>query len=940
METSVLTISLKEYKKELDDLRASLAQLEKGSAEYNKMADEIRGKQQALNEAMSVGKEKTAAAAGSYNAISQEMSALRKEWKATNDEARRNELGVQIAGLNEQLKQLDASTGNFQRSVGNYAIAGESMKSQLKALKEEMAQLLAQGVSPTDERFKELTKTAGVLQDAMGDATSMIKEAANDTSTLATMLDVAKTGTAVFGAWQGAMSAFGIESEETTKAIQKLQGVLTLLNSLQAIQTALVDKGSATYRLWNKAILAVTGAQKAQTVEIQANTTAQGANTVATNAATTATNAFKTALVATGVGAFVVALGALISNWDKLKNAIFGAKDALKSFNDLARLSENFREYQNEQSRASARRIEMLRAEGAEEDRIIKEKQKLNKSMLDEVSARKSQLEMKKANKGLNEEEEKALQNITADYYELLEQMADLNNSLDAYYVKKRKEKEENKEGTRATKEQTNSYEREVYVIKQTNQALEDKISHENKIKKLKGQLTDTDALREELRYYERQKAMWEEIAQVYDRQRKTYKEGSTERLKAEENYQNALRQSILNANQIEIKGWEIANSERDIALKKAEMRYNTYLDDISRDAESAVTRINYEFDSLSRGFKITIPPFDNNVNEYIKKNKTGLLEDNLPDKELKDRLSKMYKDILEESGSYWDELTKGEKDNTSKLLELEQVRGQLLYEARRSAREREIAAVQEYYKTQIDSAKNQEEADKLEAEEKVRINQIKMEADADYAEHNIKMIDLIQEKKKQDLKNHKEWVKSQVDAYTALAKSIGSLMGSIADVMEANLQRKVDNGEIEQELAEQEFERIKKVQLAELWINTLAGATGSFLQAMETYAPPFGAIIGGIAAATAMATGVAQHMNIARQTFDSASAGSGSASSGIQDVAVSPILNEGADVQTMQSLGTEQIINAQGDNRVYILQQDISKSQKQVEVRQSNTTF
>lgn len=119
------TTSLKEYKKHIDELRGSLLQLDETSEEYNAIAQEIADEQNKLNEVMKVGKTTTDAAEGSYNQLVQTMSELKKQWRATSDEAERTELGKQILDINTQLKELDASTGNYQRNVGDYANAFE-----------------------------------------------------------------------------------------------------------------------------------------------------------------------------------------------------------------------------------------------------------------------------------------------------------------------------------------------------------------------------------------------------------------------------------------------------------------------------------------------------------------------------------------------------------------------------------------------------------------------------------------------------------------------------------------------------------------------------------------------------------------------------------------------------------------------------------------------
>ena len=54
---------------------------------------------------------------GSYNSLAKRLRELRKEWKATNDEGQRNELAKQMVEINNQLKEMDASVGNYTNSI-------------------------------------------------------------------------------------------------------------------------------------------------------------------------------------------------------------------------------------------------------------------------------------------------------------------------------------------------------------------------------------------------------------------------------------------------------------------------------------------------------------------------------------------------------------------------------------------------------------------------------------------------------------------------------------------------------------------------------------------------------------------------------------------------------------------------------------------------------
>lgn len=124
--------NLKAYKDYVDGLKGSLLTLEKGTDKYNEVAKELSNSQQKLNEVMDIAKGKGEAVEGSYDALSKKMSELKKQWKATGDEATRAKLGEQIVQINDKLKAMDASVGVFSRNVGNYQNAFEGAFLKLK----------------------------------------------------------------------------------------------------------------------------------------------------------------------------------------------------------------------------------------------------------------------------------------------------------------------------------------------------------------------------------------------------------------------------------------------------------------------------------------------------------------------------------------------------------------------------------------------------------------------------------------------------------------------------------------------------------------------------------------------------------------------------------------------------------------------------------------
>lgn len=121
--------ALKEgFKDAQGEMHKGLNDLEIGTEEYKETLEELKVNQNALKDAMyatsssmeDVAKAATGASE-SYNSLVHRMAALKEEFRATNDAVRRAELGQQIKAVNDQLKDLDALQGNFQRNVGNYA---------------------------------------------------------------------------------------------------------------------------------------------------------------------------------------------------------------------------------------------------------------------------------------------------------------------------------------------------------------------------------------------------------------------------------------------------------------------------------------------------------------------------------------------------------------------------------------------------------------------------------------------------------------------------------------------------------------------------------------------------------------------------------------------------------------------------------------------------
>ena len=197
--------SLKSAKSYIDRLRASLIDLDETSEEYEERVEEIDKVQDKLNKAMKATGDKAKDAEGSYNALSKKMSELKKAFKETNDEAERDKLAKQIVGINDQLKEMDASIGNYQRNVGNYegaftmGLAGISEKVQ--ALSNPLA-IAKNGVNALGKAFKALiTNPVGAFIMAIVVAVKALKKGFEQSETASNSLKKA------FSAFQPVINA-------------------------------------------------------------------------------------------------------------------------------------------------------------------------------------------------------------------------------------------------------------------------------------------------------------------------------------------------------------------------------------------------------------------------------------------------------------------------------------------------------------------------------------------------------------------------------------------------------------------------------------------------------------------------------------------------------------------------------------------------------------
>ena len=227
--------TMQSLKNRIKSLQDEILNLDKDTEKYNKTLEELQKASQKYNETISLTKINAFALEGSYDALTQKMSLLKKEWRATNDESRRNELGKQIADINTQLKNMDAEIGNYQRNVGNYE---GSLQNQFQLLRQEIKKYQSEVLAAEEgtEEWRQAIQKLGDAKHRLVDMNEMAKLATNDIGEQLSALTSVGSGVAsAFGAVQGVMTLVGKDTDNLQKQMVKLQAVMAIVQGAQGI---------------------------------------------------------------------------------------------------------------------------------------------------------------------------------------------------------------------------------------------------------------------------------------------------------------------------------------------------------------------------------------------------------------------------------------------------------------------------------------------------------------------------------------------------------------------------------------------------------------------------------------------------------------------------------------------------------------------------------
>jgi hypothetical protein len=216
-----------------------------------------------------------------------------------------------------------------------------SLKSQLREAQSEVASL-SDKFGATSKEAAEAAKRAADLKDRIGDAKALTDAFNPDAkfNALSSSIGGVLNG---FQAYEGALGLIGVENEDLQKTLLKVQSAMALSQGIQGlaeakdsfVQLGAVVKNTTLFTSAYNFVMGISNKETATNVVVTEADSAAKVGLAASSStaagaigtATTATKLFRLALIATGIGVFIVLLGALIANFDYVTKAVRKVSD-------------------------------------------------------------------------------------------------------------------------------------------------------------------------------------------------------------------------------------------------------------------------------------------------------------------------------------------------------------------------------------------------------------------------------------------------------------------------------------------------------------------------------------------------------------------------------------------------------------------------------------
>ena len=363
-------------------------------------------------------------------------------------------------------------------------ISVKSLRGQLKEATANVA-IMADKFGATSKEAVTAAKRAAELKDRIGDAKALT-DAFNPDAKFKAVAGALSGVAGGFSALQGAMALFGKQNKDVEAALLKVNAAMALSQGLNSLGDSIDSFKNLGTQI------------RASTIFIEANSAAtkiaavvQKAFGVATVETSTGFKVLKGAIVATGIGALVIALAAVINNFDAISDWIKksplgalakGVGALVEGFTDFVGITSAAERNLDKLSAANKRaneditnRIKVLKAQGGSEKEIYEESGKLIENQLSTLRA-----SLKTKGK-LTDEENKQFRDLKTEQLVLT---ADYNKKTAEATAKAGEEAKKKRDEVNKQVEEDTKTANKMLIDLQNAKALAEITSEEDKAKK------------------------------------------------------------------------------------------------------------------------------------------------------------------------------------------------------------------------------------------------------------------------------------------------------------------------------------------------------------------------------------------------------------------------------------------------------------------------
>ena len=285
--------------------------------------------------------------------MKQELADIKEVMQTVDlgDTAEFDRLTQRANELNEALKKIEATYGQFGRNVGNYKSAFDSLggivvtingvektfdnlKQATKAIRDEMGKLEYNNQQNTQE-YKNLEKELDKVTKAQLRLNSALNDAKSSSKAMDDLLDSMESFVALGQVGKGFSTFFGLDNTELEKQIAKLVALQNMLQGIEKLRKQMNTKEgiggwfSKGGEAIDKFVMKLTGAQKRMGVFVSTSKSAS----VAVNGLATALKGLAAAGAIVGIPILISVIGNIV---DKFKEYINGGLKAGEASEILA----------------------------------------------------------------------------------------------------------------------------------------------------------------------------------------------------------------------------------------------------------------------------------------------------------------------------------------------------------------------------------------------------------------------------------------------------------------------------------------------------------------------------------------------------------------------------------------------------------------------------